>query len=561
MFQPLSQQTVFEARAKAKRDTVVLLVLLFSLYGLVFALMGSLGTLALFIPMVRWEWVEKAAWGGLFVGAFLGLFHYLGIRGKKLNELLGLLRAQKADPRDEVHARLIRLVGEIEVAAGLRGIRPVVVPSIGLNAFSLADGEGGVAIGVTEGLLAKLDRVELAAVVAHEASHLVQGDTRLLTLAGVLSDSFDSIAKVMGYSAQGRGRTSGQSGGGGGFAVLVVWVVALIGKGVMWFLSMALSRSREYMADAQAARMTQNPLALAEALRKIAGKYRGAEESPDALKMVFILSPETSNLDEDEGWWADLFSTHPPVSRRIKRLLVWAKADRRRFMAEGDAKKSETVPEVPSNAPWAPRYYAFLEGAWCGPLTFAQWSAAGDVAPETWICPEGTGSVEKAGDSVEMARLFSEKVRATVMRDKCPRCHVPLVSRVYEGAPVEVCEFCQGTLLTSAVLDRLVVRREKNFTPEAVRKALAWRKSQREVSLKDAECGVQIRCPQCDRIMSKTFHRVTTRVVMDRCSHDGAIWLDGGELETIQILVENSDQMGSPGWFRPEKLVAREKAR
>jgi len=94
MFQPLSQQTVFEARAKAKRDTVVLLVLLFSLYGLVFALMGSLGTLALFIPMVRWEWGEKAAWGGLFGGAFLGLFHYLGIRGKKLNELLGLLRAQ-----------------------------------------------------------------------------------------------------------------------------------------------------------------------------------------------------------------------------------------------------------------------------------------------------------------------------------------------------------------------------------------------------------------------------------------------------------------------------------
>jgi hypothetical protein len=90
------------------------------------------------------------------------------------------------------------------------------------------------------------------------------------------------------------------------------------------------------------------------------------------------------------------------------------------------------------------------------------------------------------------------------------------------------------------VLERIVARRDQAFDESKIQKALEWRKAQKETSLNAASGGVTIPCPVCGRLMSKAFHLLLTRVVIDRCPYDGKIWLDGGELETIQILVEQS---------------------
>jgi heat shock protein HtpX len=541
MFQTLPQQTVFEARAKARRDTALLLFLLLVVYAVCFALMG----LSLFLllgggfRMNPLGWYVSAA--SMAVGIAVAATKYAIAQMASLDDLLETLRARPADLNDEYHQRIIRLVREVETATNLRGIRVAVISSTALNAFSMADREGNMVLGVTEGLIGRLDRSELEAVVAHEAAHLAQGDSRLLTLAGSLCGSFEAVtdsispfqnraSEISSPGSYGRGR------GGGGF--LFVWLVASLGKCMTRLLSMALSRSREYLADAQAVRMTQNPLALTEALRKIAGKYRGGNDAPSGFQSVFIMNPEAADLDESEGVWADLFSTHPPAGKRIQRLLEWANADVTVFK-----KSLEKEPEplvVPEGGPPEARYFAFLGEAWVGPYRFTQLLSSGQVKPDTWVCPEGSEAVSKAGEAPDLSQLFSAQVQEAVAAEKCPHCHVSLVHRTYEGAPVLFCPFCSGYLTDSSVLERIVARRDQAFDESKIQKALEWRKAQKETSLNGVSGGVTIPCPVCGRLMSKAFHLLLTRVVIDRCPYDGKIWLDGGELETIQILVEQS---------------------
>jgi Zn-finger nucleic acid-binding protein len=123
---------------------------------------------------------------------------------------------------------------------------------------------------------------------------------------------------------------------------------------------------------------------------------------------------------------------------------------------------------------------------------------------------------------------------------------VPLVHKIYEGAPTLHCTFCTGYLLKPGVLERIVARQEVTFGEAEVLKALAWRKAQPERSLREAPGGLVIPCPECGHAMSKAFHLMLTRVVIDRCSYDGTVWLDAGELETIQILVEEASRRAIP---------------
>lgn len=541
MFQALPQETIFEARAKARRDTVLLFLLLFLLYGACFAAMG-LALVAFHAPFLlhpRSGFFWGVAGAGLSIGALIAFSQFFIAHLKTLDELSGVLWAKAADPADDVHERVLRLVREAETATGLRGIRVLVIPSPAMNAFSLADRTGAMAIGVTEGLAGRLDRAELGAVIAHEAAHLTQGDSRLLTVAGSLCSSFETVtdaASPFQGGVWGARGTWGRNRRGGS---LPVYVVALVGRTVARMLAMALSRRREFLADAQAVRMTRNPLALASALRKIAGKYRGGDDAPPGLQMVFILNPEAEGLDEREGAWADLFSTHPPVAQRIARLLDWAKADVS-SLPEGTPEDVSTSSSSP--APEA-RYMAFLGDTWQGPYTFTQLLACGQVKPDTWVCPEGGAAVAPAGDTAALALLFTPQVQGSLGREQCPHCHVALVRRSYEGAPIAACPFCSGTLLTGEVLERIVARRNETFTEAQMKEALAWRKAQRECSIQEADCGVAVRCPRCARVMSKAFHLLLTRVVIDRCPYDGTVWLDGGELERIQILVENSKNL------------------
>jgi Zn-finger nucleic acid-binding protein len=163
------------------------------------------------------------------------------------------------------------------------------------------------------------------------------------------------------------------------------------------------------------------------------------------------------------------------------------------------------------------------------------------MTPSTWICPAGSQEVARAADTPELLPLFQRQVQGMVTQNACPRCKVPLMTTQYEGAEVGQCSFCKGYLLGAGMLERLITRDEVTFSAEEIKKAKVWRDSQRG-PLRDRDHFPEIKCPACGSPMGKGIHSMLTQVVIDHCTNDkcGAIWCDGGELETIQMIIQDA---------------------
>lgn len=494
MFYSLPAETVFEAKERTKRATAYFFVLLVLLYVFFVDLMA----VAFFMIFILWTKSQYlAAFSmappsllpvlayGTPAGICLAVFHFFIARNKTLEDLLASLGAQPADPNDAYHIQFIHLVQEAEAATGIQGIRPMVLSTAGCNAFSLQDGRGRSAIGVTDGLLSKLSRQELSAVVAHEAAHLVHEDSKLVTTACFLFGFFgivnQALGSTMGQSSGGYGpRASSRSGGFWG-AVLVLWIISGLGYLITKLVFMAISREREYLADADGVAMCKDPLALAESLYKISRRFRG--EVPDTYSSLFILNPDDSSLDEREGFFANLFSNHPPVSERIAKLLVWAKSDIQTLQTMDEKEEKFGEGAVPAERRMSPApgtgFMAYQGDQWVGPYSPAQFLSMGLLSPATWVCPAGGQRVIKASEAKELAPLFLAQVRGTVTANACPRCKVSLVGARYEGSDVDQCSFCKGYLLKAGILERLITREETVFSPEEIKKAKVWRDSQK----------------------------------------------------------------------------------
>lgn len=560
MIGSLPAETVFEAKRRTRRATVVLLLLLMAMYVVFFNIFAlAAGFLMYFLVasrsvelMRRAEHVFGSLWlivlAATAVSVLAAVVHFLIARGKPLEKILGLVGGRPPDRRDEYHKRFVNIVHEAEAATGIHGIRPVVIPTTGLNAFSMQDGKRNSAIGVTEGLIARLDRSELTAAVAHEAAHLVNDDSKLTTTACSLVGVFDRICGALDRSIQANLRGAGpRSERGAPVIQAILWVVAALGAFVTRLIYMAMSRKRELLADAHAVQMCKDPLSLAEALYKISGGYRGAGDVPAGLSPLFVVSPRPSALDESEGVVANLFCTHPPLARRLSRLTAWANSDvgaLRTSLAEKDRRRAPEEKRKEES-----KFFVHHEGLWRGPYMPMQMLAMGVLGPTTWICAHVTvtgfasahhgAEAMRAADSPVLLPLFEKRVQRSVSPWRCPRCKVPLIKERYEGAPVLHCGFCGGHLLRLGVLERVIARREKGFDASEIEKAKVWRKS-RKGRARDL-CGFpEISCPLCGGGTRKYFHSFLTKVVIDRCAGPacGAIWCDGGELERIQMLVE-----------------------
>ena len=152
--------------------------------------------------------------------------------------------------------------------------------------------------------------------------------------------------------------------------MVLAWFVASVGYAFTKMVCMALSRRREFLADEHAVHRCKDPLALAQALSKVAGKYRGGGgDVNEGYAPLFIMNPAESRLDEGNGFLSDLFSTHPPLPERLTRLMDFARMNARMFQDRMEMKKRE---EAASSAPTSPAqteplYYANKEGEWFGP--------------------------------------------------------------------------------------------------------------------------------------------------------------------------------------------------
>ena len=233
------------------------------------------------------------------------------------------------EPTSDLEQRLINVVEEMAIAAGLPRPRIFVVPDADPNAFATGIEPGKACVAVTQGLLQRLDREELQGVVAHEMSHVRNFDTRLMTLlaamVGAIALMSDGMGRMLRYgNIGGRGRGGGGRGKGGNplaIVILVLWVITLIlAPLISRFLAMAVSRKREYLADATGAQLTRNPLALAAALEKLDRAVEPTESITRGAAHLCIVDPTASRISTKEGFLGDVFSSHPPIRQRIIRL-------------------------------------------------------------------------------------------------------------------------------------------------------------------------------------------------------------------------------------------------
>lgn len=225
----------------------------------------------------------------------------------------------------EEEPELYRVVENLSIGSGLPMPRVWVIEDGAPNAFATGRDPGQAHVAATRGLLEKLEKRELEAVMAHEMSHIGNLDIRLMTVVAVVVGLVALVADLMlrftWYGAGGRRSNRGKGGGGIGAIILVIAIVFLILSPIIaGLMRMALSRQREYLADASGALLCRNPDALADALEKIAADPDPLEVANKATAHLYIAEP----LQGHESSLNSLFATHPPVEERIRILRAMA---------------------------------------------------------------------------------------------------------------------------------------------------------------------------------------------------------------------------------------------
>ena len=295
--------------ARNKRATVVL-VILFSVL-LVFV--------AFWVGLIfpgGWE-------GGVAVAAGVGVITFAWFLASYYSGgylLMTMHHAYPAVPTKDGRI-LYNVVEEMAIAAGVPRPLIFVVPASAMNAFATGRDPENSVIAVTEGLLDRLDRDELQGVVAHEISHIRNYDIRLMMMVATFAGMVVILSEILWYMSRvlfhaglsGRGN---RRGGGTPLLVLaaVAAVISLVAPIVALLIQFAISRRREYLADASAVELTRYPEGLARALEKIASGCRGMKYASKAAAHLYIQNPFVrANV-------SSLLATHPPIQERIRRI-------------------------------------------------------------------------------------------------------------------------------------------------------------------------------------------------------------------------------------------------
>ncbi|MFW5996408.1 MAG: M48 family metallopeptidase [Lentisphaeria bacterium] len=274
---------------------------------------------------------ELLIWTAIIIGGIIGLGSFYKITalsggGKKVAEMMGGSPVA-GDTNDPDERKLLNIVEEMAIASGIPVPPVYIIEEPGINAFAAGFQPSDAVIGVTRGSVEKLNRDELQGVIAHEFSHILNGDMRInIRLIGVLFGILlitvigQVLMRIGFYSGLGgrRRSSSGKNGNGLPFALmlfgLVLLIVGAIGVFFGRLIKSAVSRQREFLADAAAVQFTRNPGGLAGALKKIGASTSKLESThaEEASHMFFA-----NSLKKSVG---GLFATHPPLQERISRL-------------------------------------------------------------------------------------------------------------------------------------------------------------------------------------------------------------------------------------------------
>ncbi len=234
---------------------------------------------------------------------------------------VALAISQAREVTKDAEPELFRTVENLCIGAGLPMPKVYVIEDGSPNAFATGRDPDHAAIAVTRGLLQKLDKLELEGVIAHELSHIGNYDIRVMTIVVVLVGLSALMADfALRLTFYGAGRRSSNRGRGGGVGVAIVYAIALVAviltPIVAQLIRFAISRQREFLADASGALLCRNPDALARALEKISADTDPLEVANKATAHLYINSP----LREHKSLLNNLFTTHPPIEERVRLL-------------------------------------------------------------------------------------------------------------------------------------------------------------------------------------------------------------------------------------------------
>jgi len=255
---------------------------------------------------------------GMFIALILALVMNFGSYWFSDKIVLAMYRAQTVSEHEA--PELYRMVRELAMSAGLPMPKVAIIASETPNAFATGRNPEKAVVAVTEGILRLLSAEELRGVLAHELAHVKNRDILVGTIAAALAGAIMFIADMLRWSAI-FGGFRGSDEEEGGLGIVGAMVIAIVAPIAAMLIQMAISRSREYLADETGATIAQNPLGLAKALEKLAiASHRiPMVEAKPATAHLFIVNPLSG------GALMNLFSTHPPIEERIRRLLAMAR--------------------------------------------------------------------------------------------------------------------------------------------------------------------------------------------------------------------------------------------
>jgi len=301
-----SRRHLYQLIARNKLATGLFIVLFSIILGVIGLALGS---------AMRWGTGHYVLFG-LFVVVYNLVLYF---NSDKI--ALAVNGARAADPAE--YAQLHNIVEEVAIAAGLPKPGVYVIDTDSPNAFATGRSPKHASIAVTRGLLEILDRDELQGVVAHELAHVRNYDILLMTVVAIIGGLiilFRDIFLRWGWFAGGSRRRSSSSGRGGGQAqmilVLVGLVLAILAPVLVALIRAAISRQREYLADASGAYIVRNPQGLAGALAKLGQSTEKLRTASNATAHMFITSPFAKDRGDSANW----FASHPPLADRIRRL-------------------------------------------------------------------------------------------------------------------------------------------------------------------------------------------------------------------------------------------------
>ena len=310
---PLSEVDFYSRQALNRRRTLLLLacfIVFFMTLGLGLDTVwgGFLSSRGERLPFVTLVTVALAV--AMSVSAYYS--------GDRL--VMASLLAQPLRLDDPEQRQLYNVVTEMALACGLPQPRVYVIPDPAPNALATGRDPQHAALAVTQGLLNLLDRDETQGVVAHEMAHIGNRDTLTMTLVGVL---FGGAVMLADWARRALFLGGERRRGNIASFVVIVLLVA-VSPLLSRLLAMAVSRQREYLADATAAQLTRNPLGLANALEKIGAATSPLKAATRGTAHLFISNPLRRRVDDRQGRLADLMSTHPPLGQRIAILRAMA---------------------------------------------------------------------------------------------------------------------------------------------------------------------------------------------------------------------------------------------